>query len=119
MGVAYHAYYLVWFELGRTELMREAATSYRELEDDQGLFFPVIEAQARYLASARYDEELEIETRIARMSGARVTFEYRVTRVTDGELLATGSTIHAAVGPAGRPVRFPRGLRERLMESTT
>ena len=119
MGVAYHAHYLVWFELGRTELMRASATSYRELEDASGLAFPVIEAQARYLRSARYDEEVEIETRVARLTGARVVFDYRLTRVGDGELLATGRTIHASVGRDGRPVRLPRALREQLMESTS
>lgn len=117
MGVAYHAHYLVWFELGRTEWMRSAGSSYRSLEDDQKIFFPVIEARARYLRSARYDEEIEIETRIAAIGGARVTFDYRVVRVADGELLATGRTIHAAVGSGGRPRRLPGALRKRLTGS--
>ena len=116
MGVAYHAHYLVWFELGRTEWMRDAGSSYASLEDDEQLFFPVIEVQARYLRSARYDEEVEIETRPAPSRGARFAFDYRVLRVSDGELLATGRTIHAAVGPEGRPVRLPQALRARLME---
>ena len=114
MGVAYHANYLVWFELGRTELMREIGCTYGELEDRESIFFPVIEVGTHYRASARYDEELEVRTRIVSVGAARVRFEYRLVRPAQDVLLATGFTEHAAVGKDGRPVRLPRALRERL-----
>jgi len=114
MGVAHHTHYFVWFELGRTELMREAGCAYGALEDDAGVFFPVIEAGATYKASARYDEQLEIETRLVSVEGARVRFEYVVRRREGGTVLATGFTVHAACGPDGRPMRMPDVVRRRL-----
>ncbi|HEX4825000.1 MAG TPA: thioesterase family protein [Candidatus Polarisedimenticolaceae bacterium] len=114
MGIAHHTHYFVWFELGRTELMREAGCAYGALEDDDEVFFPVIEAGAAYKASARYDERIEIETRLTAAEGARVRFEYAVRRAGDGTLLATGFTVHAACGPDGRPMRIPESVRARL-----
>ncbi len=114
MGVAHHTHYLAWFELGRTELMREAGCPYGELEDGDGLYFPVIEAGARYLAPARYDEVVVVETSLVEVGGARVRFEYRVRRERDGALLARGFTVHAAIGAGGRPRRLPGDLARRL-----
>lgn len=114
MGVAYHANYLVWFELGRTELMRELGCAYGELEERASIFFPVIELGVRYLASARYDEDLEVRTRLAAVGAARVRFEYRLVRPVSSQVLATGFTEHAAVGRDGRPLRLPSELRDRL-----
>lgn len=114
MRIAYHGAYLVWFELGRTEWMRGRGLSYRELEDERSLFFPVRNLGARYRAPARYDEELTVETRLAEVSGAAVRFEYRVCRDRDGAELATGFTEHAAVGDDGRPRRLPRDVRDDL-----
>ena len=114
MGVAHHTHYFVWFELGRTELMREAGCSYGELEDGEGVFFPVIEAGAAFKASARYDDVLEIETRLTAAEGVRVRFDYEVRRSDGQQLLATGHTIHASCGPDGRPIRLPDSLRQRL-----
>lgn len=115
MGVAHHTHYLVWFELGRTELMRARGCAYGALEDDRGVFFPVVEAGAKYLAPARYDDVVEIRTRLAEAGGVRVRFEYDLTRAGDGALLARGFTVHASVGRDGRPIRLPEDLRRRLV----
>ena len=117
MGVAYHAHYLVWFELGRTEMMRAVGAPYGELEDEAGILFPVIEAGARYLRPARYDDVVAIDTTVRAVGGARVRFEYALSREADGEQLATGFTEHASVGRDGRPTRLPAELRERLLET--
>ena len=114
MGVAHHTHFLVWFELGRTELMRRVGCPYGELEDEDGVFFPVVEVGARYLAPARYDEVLAVDTEIDRLGGARVRFSYRITREASGEPVATGFTEHASVGGAGKPRRLPQDLRARL-----
>lgn len=114
MGVAHHTHFLVWFELGRTELMRRLGCPYGELEDDEGVFFPVVEAGARYLAPARYDEVLAVDTSIERIGGARVRFSYRISREASGDPVATGFTEHASVGRDGRPRRLPAALRGRL-----
>jgi len=110
MGVAHHANHFVWFEIGRTELMRSRGITYRRLEDD-GIFLPVIEAACAYHAPARYDDLLRVITRVEDAGGVRVGFTYRVESETDGRLLATGSTRHAAVDRHGRPRRLPAEIR--------
>jgi acyl-CoA thioester hydrolase len=114
MGIAHHTHFFTWFELGRTELMREAGCAYGELEDQARVFFPVIEAGAVFKSPARYDEVLAIETRLVRAEGARVRFEYAIRREDGGALVATGFTEHASCGEGGRPIRIPDALRERL-----
>jgi acyl-CoA thioester hydrolase len=114
MGVAYHGGYFAWFEVGRTDLLRSHGVTYRDLEA-QDLRLPVIEAQARFLRPALYDDVLEIRTTITAVSGARVAFAYEVAREGGGGLLATGATSHAAVDGRGRPRRLPEGLRRVLL----
>ena len=114
MGVVHHSHYLVWFEMGRTELMRELGVPYGELEDRDGLFFPVVQAQARYHAPARYDEVLTVHTRVAAVRGATVRFDYEIRRSDAHGPLTTGFTEHATVGRDGRPLRIPDALRSRL-----
>jgi acyl-CoA thioester hydrolase len=114
MGVAHHSHHFVWFEIGRTELMRASGVTYRALEDE-GIFLPVIEAECAYRAPARYDDRIRVVTEIASAGPVRVAFRYRVERVEDGALLASGGTRHAAVDRNGRPRRLPAGLLERLV----
>ena len=113
MGVAWHGQFFAWFEVGRTDLLRRYGCSYRELEQ-QGLRFPVVEAQARYLRPARYDDVLEICTRLTSLGRARLEFAYEVRREGTEGPLATGSTVHATVDAQGRPQRVPEDLRRRL-----
>jgi acyl-CoA thioester hydrolase len=113
MGVAYHANYFAWFEIGRTDLLRALGFTYKDLEAD-GLRLPVIEAQARFLRPARYDDMLEVHTRLASCGGARVTFDYAVLREGNDGPLATGSTAHAAVDAEGRARRIPEAVRKAL-----
>ena len=114
MGVAWHGHYLAWFEMGRTELMRDAGLAYGVLEDERAIYFPVVAVDVRYLASARYDEILTVETRVESVSRVRVRFAYRLRRESDPELLATGHTVHASVGGTGRPTRMPEDVRQKL-----
>jgi acyl-CoA thioester hydrolase len=114
MGVAHHRSHFVWFEMGRTEFLRGSGLPYAEVEA-QGVFLPVIEARCVYRAPARYDDLLLVRTTLAGMGVARAQFSYRIERESDGRLLATGSTTHAAVGAHGRPRRMPDALR-RLFE---
>lgn len=109
MRVAYHANYFVWFEVGRTDWLREAGLTYRDLETE-GLFLPVTEARCTYKASARYDDDLEIHTTAALVSPARVGFEYEI--MGPGGLLATGATVHATLDRQGRPIRVPERIKE-------
>ena len=114
MGVVHHSHYLVWFELGRTELMRELGVPYGELEDREGLFFPVVQASARYHRPAHYDDLLTVNTRVSAVRGATVRFEYEITRQGESGRLTSGFTEHATLGRAGRPLRLPAALRRRL-----
>ena len=118
MAVAYHGNYLVWFELGRTELMRELGCPYGVLEERDGIYFPVIEAGVKYLSPARYDDLLSVDSRLVSVGGVRVRFEYRLTREGETKLLATGFTVHAAVDRKGRPLKLPQELRGRLEGAT-
>jgi acyl-CoA thioester hydrolase len=113
MGVAHHRNHFVWFEIGRTELMREAGVPYAGVEDG-GLYLPVIEASCSYHAPAHYDEELLVTTALEKVSPVRATFAYRLERTTDGRLLASGTTTHAAIDGRGRPRRLPDALRRLL-----
>ena len=110
MGVAWHGHYLAWFELGRTELMRNLGCPYGHLEDERNVRFPVIEVGARYRSPARYDERLRVDTRLVHVGHARVRFDYEVARESDGKVLASGFSEHASVDAAGRPVRLPRDI---------
>ena len=113
MGVAWHGEYFAWFEVARTDLLRSRGYTYRQLEED-GLRLPVIEAEARYLRPAVYDDVLEVCARCTEIRGARVAFEYEVFREGSDTPLARGSTCHAAMGRDGRPRRVPDELRRML-----
>jgi acyl-CoA thioester hydrolase len=104
MGVAYHGSFLPWFEVGRTTLLKEHGLPYRELEA-AGYFLPVVEMAARYLRPAHYDDTLEILTVLREKPVARIRLEYEVRH--DGELLATGHTLHAFIDRKGHPTRPP------------
>jgi acyl-CoA thioester hydrolase len=110
MGVVYHANYFVWFEVGRTGLLRDAGWSYRQMEAE-GVGLPVIEAHCDYRQPARYDDELEVRTRGTLVSPVRVEFTYDIVRLVDGTSLATGRTVHAALDREGRPCRLPERVR--------
>ena len=98
MGIVYYANYLVWFELGRVELLRSLGLAYSRLESDHGCILPVIEARCRYRAPARYDDKIVIETRPAMLRGSVLKFAYRILRKghssEEDELLAEGETAH-------------------------
>ena len=113
MGVAWHGNYFAWFEVGRTDLLRGLGTTYRDMETG-GLRLPVIDCRARYLRPARYDDALEVLTRLRTVGGARLEFEYEVRREAGPELVATGATTHASTDPGGRPRRLPEELRKLL-----
>ena len=111
MGVVYYANYLVWFEVGRADLLRSLGWSYREMEI-AGISLPVIEAHCQYLRPARYDDEIEVKTEGRMLSPVRMEFEYQVVRIVDGTLAAEGKTVHAALDPSGKPCRLPARVRE-------
>src|SRR2546423_7288415 len=115
MGVVYHANYLVWFEIGRVELMRALEVEYKKMESEDDCHIVVADVHCRYHHSARYDEVLRIRTRIAESRNRTVKFAYEVFRDSDGVLLASGETTHVICGKGGRPKLLPEKYRRILV----
>jgi acyl-CoA thioester hydrolase len=118
MGVVYYANHFVWFEIGRVELMRTLGFDYREIEEQAQCFLPVVEANCRYKAPARYDDLLTLETRVLNQRTSMIRFGYRLLRDTPDAgpvLLAEGETVHVVVDRAMQravlPERFAAALR--------
>jgi acyl-CoA thioester hydrolase len=107
-GVAHHANYLTWLELGRVELLRAAGHSYRELEE-QGIRLVVADAQLSYFLPARFDDELRLVTSVVEAKGARVRHHYELFR--GDELLAEADTTVACLSAAGQVTRLPAWLQ--------
>ncbi|HWR37652.1 MAG TPA: thioesterase family protein [Clostridia bacterium] len=106
MGVVYHSNYIVWFEVGRVELLRQIGYTYREMEAD-GVQLPVAEVRCRYKSPARYDDQILIRTSIQNVRGALIQFGYEVLRQTDNTLLAEGTTTHLVVGGDMQRITLP------------
>ncbi len=118
MGVVYYANHFVWFEIGRVELMRSLGFDYREIEEQAQCFLPVVEANCRYKAPARYDDLLTLETRVLNQRTSMIRFGYRLLREkpnAEPTVLAEGETVHVVVDRAmqktAMPERFAVALR--------
>ncbi|PUA35068.1 acyl-CoA thioesterase [Paenibacillus elgii] len=107
MGVVYHANYLNWFEVGRTEMIRELGLPYQALET-RGLLLPVIEADLKFRSPARYDDLVTINTKIVELTSLRIRFAYEIKR--GEELLVTGGTQHVWLNQDWKPVRIDRDV---------
>jgi len=114
MGVAYHANYLVWFEVGRTALLEELGYPYAQLEAD-GIILPVAECHVRYRVPARYDDILLVRSRCTELRGVSMVLSYRIENKESGTLLAEGWTKHAIVDRNMKPVKV-RDVNPRLLE---
>ena len=112
MGIVYHAHYLVWFEIGRTEWCRAAGIPYAEMER-AGLFIPVTRVEAIFRRRSSYDDAVRVDTRMAELSGRGCAFAYEIRGESEG-LLADGSTRHIFTDPAGKPRRAPSEILEPL-----
>ena len=118
MGVVYHANYLVWCELGRTEFIRTLGVTYAELER-QGVQLAVSEASIRFHAGARYDDMIRVSTTLAGVRSRMVTFDYDVTIRDTGERLVTARTALISLDGAGRPAALPADFRRSLEAHVT
>ena len=116
MGVVYHSNYLIWFEVGRTDLIRALGLDYRSMEQEEGVGIAVVEATCRYKAPARYDDELIVRTTLAGIRGSVVRFTYALHRAADELLLCEGATTHVVVGTdmkrAPMPERYADAFRK-------
>ncbi|MBN1900566.1 acyl-CoA thioesterase [Candidatus Sumerlaeota bacterium] len=115
MGYAYYANYLVWFEMGRAELLRQSGHTYDEFEE-QGYILPVVRCVCEYRKPARYDDLIRIRTKISRMTPVTIIFEYEISGEKTGEILARGETKHAILTREGRIARAGKILEEWFKE---
>ncbi|USG64439.1 acyl-CoA thioesterase [Brevibacillus ruminantium] len=111
MGVVYHANYLNWFEVGRTEFIRDSGMTYRSLED-KGILLPVTDIEISYKQPARYDDWVEIRTKLEELSAVRLTFAYELYRMEDEQLLVSGVSKHAFTTKEMKPIRLARAEPE-------
>ena len=111
MGVAHHSVYPVWFEMGRTELLRSTGISYREFEEE-GVFLAVVRLDVRYKQSARYDDDLVLETEITSIGRVKIEHAYRLLR--EEVLIATGHTTLACLNSEGAACLLPDRLRSSV-----
>lgn len=116
MGVVYHANYLVWCEIGRTDFIRTGGTSYAEIER-AGVTLAVSEASLRYHAPARYDDRIRVETRLTELRSRKITFDYLVANADSGERLVTAQTVLISLDASGRPRAMPPHVREVLAQA--
>lgn len=118
MGVVYHTNYLVWCEIGRTELIRElTGVSYAALEE-QGVALAVAELNIRYHGAARYDNMIRVRTSLADARSRSITFDYLISNAENGERLASARTVLVSLDKRGRPVVMPDDLRRRIAAGT-
>ena len=107
MGLLHHANYLVYFEMGRTELLRPLGKSYLEMEES-GFYLVLHKVEVKYRAPARYDDLLTLKTKVSRITPVRIEHEYLLYR--DHDLLATGSTTLACVDRSGKLQPLPEWI---------
>ncbi|WP_085022408.1 thioesterase family protein [Anaerovibrio sp. JC8] len=114
MAVVHHSNYIRWFEIGRVEFLREAGITLNQLMAD-GYVFPITEVSAKYVNSAKFDDELIIETAPEALTKAKMAFTYRILRATDNTLLVTGRTQNVFTSmETGKITRLPEDYYNKL-----
>ena len=118
MGVVYHANYLVYCEIGRTEFIRSLGKRYADMEAD-GVSLAVAEASLRYHAAARYDDDLRVDTSLVDVRSRTLTFEYHIVNVQTGVRLVTARTVLVSLDRVGRMAALPPDVRALLAGAQT
>ena len=120
MGIAYHSNYLIWFEVGRVEFMRQVGFDYKHVEKQDQCFMAVADARCRYKAAARYDDEIIVRTHVKNVRGPLVHFGYEILRAEDRALLAEGETMHIVTDAEFRrkslPEKYARAMRNAVSD---
>ena len=119
MGMVYHANYLIWFEIGRTEFCRARGFSYRDMEENENAFLVVAESYCRYKAPAYYDDVLIVRTHITELRRRSLRFGYEIVRESDLTVIAEGETGHVVTDGNGRVRSLPQAFAELLLSSPT
>lgn len=117
MGVVYHSNYIIWFEVGRVEMLRQLGFTYREMETHDALNLAVVEARCRFKAPAMYDDLVLLRTRLVNVRDSLLHFNYEVLRDEDGTLLAEGETIHLVVDNDFKRIPLPEKYRSPFLKA--
>jgi acyl-CoA thioester hydrolase len=116
MGVVYYAKFFIWMEVGRVSLFRDIGFGLSDMEK-RHFEIPVVQAHADYQASARFDDEVLVKTRIASVGKSSIRFENEIYKVPENRLLCTGHTVHVLTGGDRKPIPFPDDLKSKLTSS--
>lgn len=107
MGIAHHSNYAVWFEAGRTDLIKASGMTYSDMEK-HGVIVPLLSLECHYKKAAFYEDELIIESRLTKVTNTKLKFEYRVLKEDTQELISTGKTVHGMVAHDLTPIRMKK-----------
>ena len=118
MGVVYHSNFLIWFEVGRVELLRQMGFRYRDMEEQDDCHIAVVDARLRYKAPALYDEEVLVRTQLKNMRESLLHFAYQIVRASDGTLLAEGETTHIVVDSKFQKTPLPEKYLKAFQSAT-
>lgn len=116
MQVVYYSKFFIWMEVGRINLLRDVGLSYQQWEE-KGFHIPVVQAHADYKASARFDDEILVKTRIGTAGTSSIRFENEIFKLPQMELLCAGHTVHALIDKGGSSVPIPNDLKQQLTSS--
>ncbi len=118
MGVVYHSNFIVWFEVGRVEMLRQLGFRYRDMEREDDCHIAVADVRVRYKAPARYDDEITIRTRLKNVRDSLLQFGYEIVRVEDGVVLAEGETTHIVVDSKFEKSAMPEKYLKAFSKAT-
>lgn len=117
MGVVYHSNYIIWFEVGRVEMLRELGFSYREMEEQDDTHLAVAEVRCRFKAPARYDDLVSVRTRLLNVRDSLLHFGYEIVRAADDTLLAEGETVHLVLDREFKRMRLPEKYQAPFLQA--
>lgn len=117
MGVVYHSNYIIWFEVGRVEMLRSLGFTYREMEKQDGTHIAVVEVRCRFKAPALYDDSIVVRTRLLNVRDSLLHFGYEVLSEANGALLAEGETVHLVVDADFKRMPLPEKYRRRFLQA--
>jgi acyl-CoA thioester hydrolase len=117
MGVVYHSNYIIWFEVGRVEMLRQLGFTYREMEKQDATHIAVVDVRCRFKAPALYDDSIVVRTCLLNVRDSMLHFGYEIERESDGTLLAEGETVHLVVDAEFKRITLPDKNRQRFLQA--
>jgi len=117
MGVVYHSNYIIWFEVGRVEMLRQLGFTYREMEQQDNTHIAVVDVRCRYKMPARYDDLICVRTRLVNVRESLLRFGYEVLRDVDEALLAEGETVHLVVDEEMKRMKLPEKYLSSFLQA--